>query len=1203
MKCHIALLMLCAYSHAVWGINTPTTLSLLGRSSVHADESPLSNTILSSLKEQRLLRVGISDPDYPPFEITNHANEFEGVSADYLGLIKQLLKLDVQILRYRSRDEVILALKRGEIDLLPSANEFEASDPDLQLTLPYIIDQPVLVERAHDAHPVNSQLAGKTIAMVNHYLPLSTVKTFYPEASFELYPSIVAAVSAVAFAKADIYLGDSISTGYLINKSYLSNVQLADYPEIKVNHFAFALKRTNTVLMQAINAALLAIPSHQQLTIANRWSATQASTPGASQLRLSDEETRWLADHPQLRVIAHQDFLPFSFFNENQRLRGLSADVLAMVNLKTGLKFVAQKNTSLDSMIRTLRRGDVDLIAALTPSPDRDEHISFSRPYFAAPYVLITQNTANSPGDLHALNGKRLAIISGSAKKTGVEKRYPDIKIVSADNHYQALLMVARGEVEGALGILTSAEYLIDQSFQESLKIASTVGSKGAQLAFAVNPDSPLLLSILNKALLSIGPEEMREITNRWRKPLVPKSYWEQHRTFILHAFAICGGLLIISGIWIVLLRRQILKRKIVERTLSERLKFVRVLIDGTPHPIYVRDNQGRLLACNSAYREVFGVTDERFFLGKTLLQSTFASNEQAQEYHRDYLHAMAHNTPQIRDRQMILPGGQVRTIQHWILPYQNNDDQIEGLIGGWVDVSDRQHLMEQLKAAKDQADKANSAKTLFLSTMSHEIRTPMNAILGMLELAAKKAEQGVLDLIAINVASEASRGLLALIGDILDISSIESRHTELSLHCDNPHTLLTGVATVFDGLAREKALQLFVDIAPAVNHAVMIDALRFKQVVANLLSNAIKFTNTGHVRMRAGVLPQTDSQVMRLQVSIEDSGVGISATDQQRLFSAFSRVGDTTLATGSGLGLAISLSLAQIMGGTLELSSKEAQGTHIVFTLDLPMTTSSPVQQLEAAPARSALSVLIVDDCSANRMVLRQQLTYLGHEVHEAQSGARAWDLWSEQPFDVVVTDCNMPGMNGYELARLIRRREQELDEPGCMLLGFTASAVPKEKQRCLDAGMDDCLFKPINLQQLSERLQPLQAAYFSEDLRAAPSIRQIEEQLSAFTFGNHTVMQELKNELASNSRADIELLAHLVQGADRESLAEFAHRVKGSARLIQYDTLLLCCANLEAAGDVSVERLTDLAGALERCLVQLVECLSTQRGRVSPN
>ncbi|NVZ86011.1 response regulator [Pseudomonas yamanorum] len=269
----------------------------------------------------------------------------------------------------------------------------------------------------------------------------------------------------------------------------------------------------------------------------------------------------------------------------------------------------------------------------------------------------------------------------------------------------------------------------------------------------------------------------------------------------------------------------------------------------------------------------------------------------------------------------------------------------------------------------------------------------------------------------------------------------------------------------------------------------------------------------------------------------------------------------------------------------------------------DRQQLMDAPAEQPPQPPkASGALSVLIVDDFIANRVVLRQQLSYLGHDVHEAQSGTHALELWNSQPFDVVISDCNMPGMSGYELARSIRRQEQQRGEPNCLLLGFTANTAPEEKQRCLDSGMNDCLFKPVSLQQLIDRLQPLQAECFAQDQGADPSITCIEKQLGAFTFDNPAVIQELKDELLSNSRVDIDLLATLIREDDREGLAEFAHRVKGPARLIRYEQLIVCCENLEAAAQASPGRLEELADALERCLVHLVDCLGGDPGITDP-
>jgi len=1196
LKLFAAMLLIGASVHMAWAAEAPVTLTVLGRSTLQYSQLPLSPADLKRLSAKKHLRVGTSDPDYPPFDISNHNHEFEGISADYLALIGQLLTVPIHVLRYPNRTEVIQALKRGDIDLLASANGFEAADPDLLLSDPYTLDQPTLVARSNDSPLVDPSLAGKTVAMVDHYLPLSAVQAFYPEATFKLYPSILNAIGAVAFSKADLYLGDSVTASYLINKSYLNNVQLVDFSRMEVNNFSFAATRRNANLLHLVNAALQAIPSSEQMTIARRWNAGGVSISGTHQVQFSVEEQRWLAQHPRLKVVINEDFPPFTFFDEHERFRGLSADVIAKISLRTGLKFDPQKGTSVDAMITQVNQGEADLLAALTPSVDRERRVSFSRPYLSTPFVLVTRNAPDSPNNLQDLSGKRLAIISGNASRETIERQFPTVQIIEAKSLADAFSLLAKGSVDASVSTLISARYLIARNYPDQLKISATVGARAAQLAFAVDHASPQLLSILNKALLSISPEEMDELTNRWRSPVVlDDSYWSKHRAAILQGFALAAVLLLSACVWIVLLRRQVLRRKRAERALSARLEFDRVLINGTPHPTYVRDRQGRLLLCNRAYRQVFGVEDERQLLGTTVMQSLLSSEEQAQEYHRDYLAVMAADEPMLRDRLLVLPSGEILTIYHWILPFRGSEGSVDGLIGGWVDVSDRQRLVEQLHAAKQEADNANRAKTTFLATMSHEIRTPMNAVLGMLEMASRKSDQGVFDRAAIDVASGAAKELLALIGDVLDIARIESGRQSLAPDSANPYQLLTSVARVFDGLAREKAIALKLEIDPALDRNVLIDAMRFKQIIANLLSNAIKFTAVGEVRITAHAPAAQASQPMPLSVSIVDTGVGICEADQQQLFSPFSQAGKQQ--QGSGLGLVISRSLVEMMGGSLELSSTPATGTRVTVRLVLPAADAPPTPACDPldSPPSLALSVLVVDDYAANRLVLSQQLTYLGHEVQDACDGAQALALWNAQPFDVVVTDCDMPGMNGYQLAQAIRQAEQARGEPGCVLLGFTANAVAEEKQRCLEAGMDDCLFKPISLDQLSTRLQQLQSQYFSNETSGELTGDSLDAHLNTLTLGNLSALHTLREELTSATQADLQQLTELLACDDRAGLAHLAHRVKGGAKLIHYEQLILTCENLEAHCAKEVERTVLVAStaAMGHCIQRLLALL----------
>src|SRR5207253_3661318 len=205
------------------------TLHLLGRSTVQDYRVELDEADWRWLKEKGVLQLGASSPDYAPFDLTLNNHDFEGITADYADLLAQLLHIRIEVQRYESREAVIAALKRGELDLLGTANGFEAVDPQLSMSRAYADDLPTLVTRTGDSSDLPADLTGKRLAMLNHYLPPWVVRTYYPDASLQLYPSTLSAIGAVAFGQADVYLGDSISANYLINNNYLNNVQLADF--------------------------------------------------------------------------------------------------------------------------------------------------------------------------------------------------------------------------------------------------------------------------------------------------------------------------------------------------------------------------------------------------------------------------------------------------------------------------------------------------------------------------------------------------------------------------------------------------------------------------------------------------------------------------------------------------------------------------------------------------------------------------------------------------------------------------------------------------------------------------------------------------------------------------------------------------------------------------------------------------------------
>ncbi|CAN7587411.1 transporter substrate-binding domain-containing protein [Pseudomonas sp. LjRoot263] len=1046
----------------------PQRLHLLGRSTAEGFQVKLDERDWQWLRDKRTLRLGVTGPDYPPFEVIRHSDELEGITADYAELLGQLLHVRIEVLRYATREAAMDALKHHELDLLGTSNNFEAADPSLTRSRAYAEDQPMLATRLDERMPVD--LAGKCIAMVEDYLQAQAVEDFYPDARLQRYPSTLDALGAVAFGQCDVYLGDFISANYLINNNYLNNVHLAGPSGLDANPFGFALAADNPRLNGIVDKALAAIPMEQRLAIEVRWSAGRASTAGQQQVRLSASEQRWLDRHPTVTVGVIDNFAPLTFYDAQGRLSGLTAQLLTLISQRSGLTFEVQRGHSLDRQIEQLRDGEIDLLPVVTPSTEREDALLFTRAYLSNPFVLVSKTKVDSPRTLDDLAGKRLAIYRGHPLFGFIQARAPQVRLVEVQSPAEGMEWVIGGRADATLSSLIVARYLIARQYHEQLRVSSTVGDQPARIALATARGALELHSILNKALLSISPQEMDDLVARWSHDVVvDDSYWLRHRQGILQAFTVAGALLLLALGWIAWQRRQIRQR------------------------------------------------------------------------------------------------------QQWL---------------------------RQLQDAKDVADDANRAKTTFLATMSHEIRTPMNALIGMLELALMRADEGVIDRSAIEVASSAGQQLLALIGDILDIARIESGHLSLTPERANLRGLVESVCRVFEGLARQKELAWRIDLDEHSDCDVLIDPTRFKQVLSNLLSNAIKFTHEGEVSLTLRVAAVMSGH-LAVSVQIEDTGIGISTVDRQRLFSPFIQAdnGRQSARSGSGLGLVISRTLCEMMGGRLQLDSVLGQGTQVDINLELIALPSLPsIEAVESglqAPTRP-LTILVVDDHPPNRLLLSRQLSHLGHHVLEAGEGARALKLWRKHEFDLVVTDCNMPRLSGYELAGAIRDEECAKGLPPTLILGCTANAQPEEKARCLEAGMDDCLFKPILLADLNTWLASRFLNQAPEPV-AEPSTPEMDlSGLEQYVGADRTLIDRLVRELTVTNQVDRDDLLQAHANGNHRVLRDLAHRIKGGARMVRAQRLIEGCEQLELVingGDPVL--LKEAVDQLQRAMSSLEEHL----------
>ena len=1189
-----AALYLCASAFAMAAASPD--LVLLSRSASESVPVTFELPQRQWLLERSELILGTSAPDYPPFDMTVSGKDYEGLTADYAGLLSQATGLPIRVMRFPSRDAAIRALVDGQIDLLGTANGFEAGNANLALSVPYAKDQPVLVTREDETRSLTAGLAGLRLSMVYHYLPVHEIKALYPKALITCYPSYQNAINAVAFDQADVFLGDTLSTHYMINKGYLNNVRMANFGKQETQGFSFAVRRNNPHLLAIIDTVLSAVPRSERDNIAKRWSAGSDLLLTDQKLQLTEREETWLKQHPVVSVVVNEAFAPLTFFDSDGNLRGISADLLELIRLRTGLRFEVRRSRNDAEMIRQIDNHQADLIAALLPTAEREQTLNFSRPYLENSYVLLTRKSADGPTNLGQLKGKQLAIAQGNPMVEYLRREFPQIHLIETPDTFSAVSLLAENHVDGAVNSLVIANYFISSRiFDQPLQITTTLGTGQAAFSLATARDSTELASIINKALLSIAPEELGVINGRWRGySTASQNIWRNYQRLFYQVISAAGLVLLLLLVWNAYMRHQIKQRQAAERALNDQFEFMRSLVNGTPHPIYVRDREGLLQSCNDSYLEAFNAKREDV-IGKSVIEGTLSNAFEAQAFQADYRRVVAEGTPLILDRPLHI-GNRRLTIYHWILPYRDSSGDVQGIIGGWIDISERRQLFEELRAAKEQADEANRAKSTFLATMSHEIRTPMNAVIGMLELTLRRMDQQHPDRTSIDTAYHSAKDLLGLIGDILDIARIESGRLSLCPERVNLVDTVASVARIFDGLARQKnlALQLIVN-PPDLAVDVHLDPLRFKQVLSNLISNAIKFTEQGQIRITLDLMPTEVPARALIQLTVQDSGVGISAEDQQRLFEPFAQAQNSgqQVRSGAGLGLVISRNLCEMMGGQLQLSSQPGIGTQVCVSLPLetlPAQVSTPRSVPSVKTSLTPLSVLVVDDHPANRLLMCQQLEFLGHHFSIAENGCAGLELWKAGHFDLVIVDCNMPLMNGYELTRAIRQHEQHTRNSPCTVLGFTANAQPEEILRCKQAGMNDCLFKPLSLSLLGQWVDGITPAAQSPAFNL--------QSLNALCGDNPAQTRRLLVELLKSSRLDREELLALMPPVDLGALAIVAHKIKGAARIAKASRVIKCCDALEqaCAQPLATDEIARRCEASSQAMLDLEQALRQQ-------
>jgi PAS domain S-box-containing protein len=779
---------------------------------------------------------------------------------------------------------------------------------------------------------------------------------------------------------------------------------------------------------------------------------------------LNANEIAYLKEKGEIVFASQPDHVPFEFVQKKQ-ISGMNVELAQWMAADMGFK-IRFETAPLAEAIEMLRTGKVDAMTSLFYTPARDAEFDYTQTLKLTPISLFVRSDQMDIADIHDLEGRRVAIMGSSHAMEILQPYNITCEIKFVPTVQECIDLLAENKVDAMIVNELVTRHHIYATESNDLKMAGDPLFT-ARLCMAVKQDNAVLLNILNKGIDNAQESgTLYKIQGKWLG-----SEYARHqlplRTYLL--MASIASLLVAVVIMLILLWNRELQQKVGERTrqYAESEERLRRFFENSPDAVFVLEQDGGIHAVNSMASAALKMNKQEL-LSKTIYDLAPPSR------HADVRKNMAlwfAGELQQCEGESLASDGAVTPIEMTGTLLQLDGRTVLQLHAR--DISLRKEAEEKIHAArqmaeeaKELAEKASQAKSEFLANMSHEIRTPLNGIVGMAQLLAdtrlSSEQQNCAETIL-----QSTTGLLNIINHVLDISKIEAAQMDV---CESPINLRKICDTIFCMFTPQlepKGISLKCACADNVPPYVTGDEGLIEQVLVNLVGNAIKFTHKGSVTLNIE-RPRQGANDAELYFQVIDTGIGISKEEQATIFEKFTQADGSTkrMYGGTGLGLAICKQLIELMGGKIGIISSKGRGSTFFFNLTLPRSAppdqQKPPEETTPTQIRKDVKVLLVEDNKVNQKVAMAILRKAGCKVEAVENGQDAIQQVIREKYDIVLMDCQMPVMDGFEATARIRAMGGALAKTP--IIAITAHAMKDDRQKCLDAGMDDYISKPVS-------------------------------------------------------------------------------------------------------------------------------------------